>query len=180
MEPLNSMLIRIASANDASRIAEIHTESWRATYESALTREYLADIVPNERLNTWQERLESPRPNQRVFVAEFNGSIEGFVCIFIGENPRWGSYLDNLHVSADHQSVGVGRSLLYKAARQSFIESPCLGMCLLVNQDNIRAQGFYKKLGASNAEEGVWNAPDGSVVPTYWFKWSTLGSLSEH
>ena len=44
-------------------------------------------------------------------------------------------------------------------------------MYLLVNQDNAKAQQFYKNSGARNAKEGVWNAPDGNVVPSYWFVW---------
>jgi hypothetical protein len=53
-------------------------------------------------------------------------------------------------------------------------------MCLLVNQDNVKAQAFYNSLGARNAENGVWNAPDGSEVPTYWFVWDKIGTLTEN
>ena len=47
--------------------------------------------------------------------------------------------------------------------------APHKGLCLLVNQNNARAQNFYLKLGAVNARVGSWAAPDGSAVPTFWF-----------
>ena len=53
-------------------------------------------------------------------------------------------------------------------------------MYLLVNQDNIMAQQFYESLGARNLKPGVWNAPDGSNVPTYIFYWDTLKELIQN
>jgi ribosomal protein S18 acetylase RimI-like enzyme len=99
------------------------------------------------------------------------------VCVYTGKNPDWGSYLDNLHVRKAHQSKGIGKSLFIEGARFCFQKEPLKGMCLLVNQDNHKAQGFYKKLGGRNAKKGVWNAPDGSTVPTYWFVWDNLSNL---
>lgn len=172
------MKIRKATLTDAPAIANIHTSSWRNTYQNALTEQYLSDVAPIERNKIWQHRLEDPKPNQHVFIAEVDNDITGFVCIYLGENPRWGAYLDNLHVNKTHQSQGVGKSLLIEAARCSFQKHPAQGMCLLVNQDNIHAQAFYIKMGAVNAEEWVWNAPDGSAVPTYWFVWGNLNNLA--
>jgi len=97
-----------------------------------------------------------------------------------GENPNWGSYLDNLHVLNAHQSKGIGKSLLVEVARWCIQREPTKGLCLLVNQDNINAQQFYKRLGARNTESSVWNAPDGSVVPTYWFVWESVNGLAQN
>jgi ribosomal protein S18 acetylase RimI-like enzyme len=115
-----------------------------------------------------------------VSVAERDGEVIGFVCAYSGENSKWGSYLDNLHIRKSYQSMGIGKSLLIDAARWCHQREPNKGMCLLVNQDNVKAQAFYNSLGARNAENGVWNAPDGSVVPTYWFVWDKIGTLVEN
>lgn len=174
-----SVTLRTATPADAQSIAAIHSDSWRGTYRNVLTGQYLADVVPGERNGVWIDRLHNPRPNQHVVVAESEGDIIGFVCVYAGENPEWGAYLDNLHVRRSHQSHGVGKALLIEAARWSHRRDPGKGMCLLVNQDNVGAQAFYTRLGARNAREGVWNAPDGSVVPTYWFVWDRLRVLAE-
>lgn len=173
------MEIRAALLADAKSIADIHTLSWRSTYQNALSGKYLKDIVPKERDSVWKDRLKNPKLNQHVLVAESEGEIIGFVCLYADENPDWGSYLDNLHVRKKHQSKGIGKALLIEGAHWCFQKEPTQGLCLLVNQDNFKAQEFYKWLGAHNTQTGVWNAPDGSVVPTYWFVWEHLGSLVE-
>ncbi len=171
------MNIRVASLADASKIAGIHTSSWRDTYKSALTEAYLTGIVPREREEVWAERFINQKPNQYVLVAEFDEEIVGFACFYSGENPDFGSYLDNLHVRKAYQSKGVGKSLLIEGACWCFQQYPDKGLCLLVNQDNINAQAFYKWLGAHKSKESVWNAPDGSVVPAYWFVWDNIKGL---
>jgi hypothetical protein len=50
-------------------------------------------------------------------------------------------------------------------------------LCLLVNQNNARAQNFYLKLGGVNERADTWAAPDGSKVPTFWFVWRQLQAL---
>lgn len=114
-------------------------------------------------------------------MAESDGEIVGFGCVYSGENPEWGAYLDNLHVSKSYQSKGIGKLLLIEIAQWCLKQEPERGMCLLVNQDNTKAQEFYKKLGARNVRAGIWNAPDGSIVPTYryWFAWDDLNKLSK-
>jgi len=173
------MKIRVASKDDVKYIADIHTLSWRNTYQSALTKQYLAEIVPKERSEVWESRLENPKSNQYVIVAESDGEIVGFGCVYSGENPEWGAYLDNLHISKSYQSKGIGKLLMVEIAQWCFKQEPEKGMCLLVNQDNAKAQGFYKKLGARNARTGIWNAPDGSIVPTYWLVWDNLNKLAK-
>lgn len=149
------------------------------SYQSVLTKEYLADKVPQERIDVWKDRLENPKPNQYVLVAECSGNIVGFSCFYSGESSDYGSYLDNLHVRKSHQSKGIGKTLLIEGSRWCSHREPAKGLCLLVNQNNNKAQSFYKNLGAYNAKSSVWNAPDDSIVPTYWFAWKNLIGLVE-
>ncbi|MFZ5620753.1 MAG: GNAT family N-acetyltransferase [Pseudomonadota bacterium] len=172
------MVIREANYNDAASIAKIHSSSWRDTYGNVLTKDYLESVAPQERESIWKGRLKHPKPNQYVIVAEIEDAIIGFACAFYAENSKWGSYLDSLHVIKERQSQGVGQLLLATVARWCCQRDANLGLCLLVNQDNVHAQNFYKHLGARNTEESVWNAPDGSVVPTYWFVWSSVEPLA--
>ena len=171
------MKTREAQLSDAEAIAELHTNSWRITYKNALKANYLKDIVPSERRSVWLQRLSEPKVNQFVVVAEKEGNIIGFACVFSGENPDLDSYFDNLHVSSLHQGNGIGKLLLEKTAQYCFQQAPASGMYLLVNQDNIKAKLFYEACGAKNIKPGVWNAPDGSNVPTYILYWETLNVL---
>lgn len=56
--------------------------------------------------------------------------------------------------------------------------APKRGLYLSVNQGNHRAQQFYLGLGARNAGSWLWDAPDGSAVPAYWFLWDTVETLT--
>jgi len=171
------MLIRPATIDDANAIANIHTTSWRRTYTSELTKAYLDNIVPTERSESWLEKLTFPDNNQHIIVAEINNEIVGFACFFANKHAKRGSYLDNLHICHTHQSKGIGRLLLTHGAQWCDSIAPDKGLYLMVNQSNKRAQNFYKSLGASNVDLACWNAPDGSVVPTYLFVWSNLDLL---
>lgn len=173
------MKLRIASRSDVHTIATIHAMSWRHNYQGSLSAAYLADIAPKDRADIWHNRLSEPKANQYVLLAEMEGEIMGFACAYLNENPTWGTYLDNLHVRRDVQSKGIGKALLLGVVAASYRQDAESGMCLIVNQTNEKAQSFYQSLGARNAENGVWNAPDGSVIPTYWYVWDRLHALYE-
>lgn len=168
------MTVRPATAADAAVIADIHAASWQFHYQDVLSPAYLSDVVPHERQALWKSRFDDPKPSQQVFVAELDGEIVGFACVYARENPQWGAYLDNLHVRPAHQSRGIGQTLMTAVMRWCQAVDPEQGLCLLVNRNNVRAQTFYRRVGARNAEASVWNAPDGSAVPTYWFVWDRL------
>jgi predicted N-acetyltransferase YhbS len=104
--------LRLATEADAGRIAELHAESWRRTYRGMLRDDFLDGKVVENRLSVWRDRLGSPRPNQHVAVAESDGELDGFICAFGDEDPRWGTLIDNLHVRHRLHKSGIGRSLM--------------------------------------------------------------------
>jgi ribosomal protein S18 acetylase RimI-like enzyme len=171
------MHIVTAAESHAEAIAALHSASWAATYNDVLSADYLASTVPQERQQIWRDRLGTPRRNQVVLVAEDGDQLIGFTCLYLAEHAEWGSYLDNLHVSHAWQGQGIGKQLLLAAAQVSEAHHPGLGLYLLVNQTNQRAQGFYQAHGAYNAQASVWNAPDGSTVPTFIFRWPRAAAL---
>ncbi|HSC81832.1 MAG TPA: GNAT family N-acetyltransferase [Chitinolyticbacter sp.] len=144
-----------------------------------LSAEYLQDVAPSERQALWRRRLAEPQARQRVLVAEHDGKMAGFACCNVAEHADWGSYLNNLHVAAAHQRRGLGRRLLRSVAQLCEQASPGLGLYLLVNQANSQAQRFYSALGAQNEQASVWHAPNGSVVPTFVFRWPAAAVLAE-
>ncbi|MBB5190136.1 ribosomal protein S18 acetylase RimI-like enzyme [Silvimonas terrae] len=167
-----------ASFAHASQIAQLHWASWAATYGDVLTPDYLAHTAPAERQRIWAERLAAPAADQVVLVAEHAGEVAGFSCLYLARHEEWGSYLDNLHVAARWQGQAIGQRLLRAAAQVCEVRYPGLGLYLLVNQTNERAQRFYQANGAHNAQDSVWHAPDGSTVPTFIFRWPRASTLT--
>lgn len=173
------MNIDFASSEHAEQIAALHAASWATTYRDVLSPNYLERVVPTERLAVWQERFGNPKANQFVLVVKEAGMVVAFACAFAGEHSDWGSYLDNLHVRQSHQGRGVGSSLLKQLAAICEQRCPGQGLYLSVNQSNLRAQKFYLALGALNSQAAIWNAPDGTSVPTFRFSWPSAAALAE-
>lgn len=91
-----------------------------------------------ERLDWWRERWRSELlPVAEVVIAEADGVMIGFVTV----DPRT-LYLDQIVVAPEHWRSAVGSALLAEAKRIS----PA-GLDLDVNIDNVRAIGFYRRLG---------------------------------
>lgn len=172
------MNITSATITHAEQIAALHSASWFTTYSDVLTPTYLQLTAPLERRKIWHDRLFNPKENQIVLVAEDDEKVIGFACCYFAEHPEWGSYLDNLHVDSKHQGCGIGKQLLSKAAEFCEKRISGRGLYLLVNQSNFQAQQFYLAQGAQNSQTSIWNAPDGSTVPTFIFRWSSTATLA--
>src|SRR4051794_25616192 len=110
------MRYRRAHDEDAAAIAALHADSWRAAYRGALRDEFLDGEVLADRLRLWTARLSRPAPNQLVLVAEDAHGLAGFACAYGADDARWGTLLDNLHVSRERHGRGTGGRLLSAVA----------------------------------------------------------------
>ena len=171
------MPIRLATPEDAARIAALHAANWRATYRGILSDAYLDDEVMADRLGDWIGRFAAPQPNQQVIVAETEGALAGFACVYTADDPRWGSLLENLHVDRALKGQGLGARLMGAAARCCAEQAPGLGLYLWVLEANGAARRFYERLGAVNAEAAVWTPPDSGTVPKFRYAWASLDPL---
>jgi putative acetyltransferase len=91
-----------------------------------------------ERLDWWRERWRNEiLPAAEVVIAEADDDVIGFVTV----DPRT-LYLDQIVVAPEHWRSAVGSALIAEAKRIS----PA-GLDLDVNIDNVRAIGFYRRLG---------------------------------
>ena len=171
------MILVRARPSDAKGIAALHAESWRAAYRGSLSDDYLRDKVQADREAVWSERLNYPPPNQYVVLAEQEGELAGFGCVYVNENEEWGSLLDNLHVKAGLQGQGLGRRLVLDVAEWCLKQGFDNGLYLWVFQKNVVAQTFYQKLGAVPLGEDLWQPPGGEKVPSYRFGWKSVSEL---
>jgi ribosomal protein S18 acetylase RimI-like enzyme len=165
------MNCRDAVVTDHFPIARLHATSWRAAYQGALSDEYLARDVMNDRSTVWHERLHRPKVSQIVIVSHAGDALLGFACAFVGEDAQWGSLVDNIHVAQAARRQGLGGQLLAEIAARCAARDPDAGLHLWVLQTNVNAQLFYEALGAERAGEGVWSAPDGSQIPELRYAW---------
>jgi ribosomal protein S18 acetylase RimI-like enzyme len=169
--------IREARADDIERIARLHAESWRVAYRGMYSDAYLDGDVFADRLQVWQERLGSPKPNQYVIVAEDGGNIAGFACAYGDDDPKWGTLLDNLHVHPEGKRRGVGTQLIAAAAHWSAREYPASGFYLWVLEGNAPARRFYERHGAQNVEMQESTPAGGGTIRGLRYAWPSLAPL---
>ena len=116
-----------------SRDEDASVALWLRTWQQAYPELDFA-----ERLDWWRERWRSELlPVAEVVIAEADGAMIGFVTV----DPRT-FYLDQIVVAPEHWRSAVGSALIAEAKRIS----PA-GLDLDVNIDNVRAIGFYRRLG---------------------------------
>ena len=169
--PAQTVALRHAGTDDADAIAQLHTESWRRTYRGMMSDDFLDHRALDNRRLTWRERLEAPPPNQYVRVAGDQTAIVGFICGFADHDPVWGSYIDNLHVTAGMHRQGIGRALMRDVAGWLCQVRPDRGVWLWVMEANTSARAFYDRLGATNAGTANLRDPDGGHAPNCRYVW---------
>ncbi|MDJ1478980.1 GNAT family N-acetyltransferase [Cytophagaceae bacterium YF14B1] len=162
---------REATLQDAESIAILHATSWRNTYRGMFSDSFLDTEVWKDRKNVWEQRFFSPIPNQKVIVAEENGSLSGFVCAFGDEDSVWGTLIDNLHVSRQKQGQGIGAQLLKQIVFWMQHSHLSDSFYLWVLNDNHPARRFYEKLGAINQEAVLHDNPGGGQSLALRYAW---------
>jgi GNAT superfamily N-acetyltransferase len=166
------LTLRAATRHDAAAIAQLHADGWRSAYRGMLSDDYLNDRVHAERAALWHQRFSeyAEKPFFAV-LAEIEGNLVGFACVFPDEHPVYGAFLDNLHVAPQRTGQGIGRQLLTAVAERLAADRHSGGMYLWVIDKNTRAREFYAKAGAQEVECALLTMPDGSrrtEVRCYW------------
>lgn len=170
---------RQAQLRDAEAVASLHARSWRQNFRGEFTDAFLDGDLPGERLRVWRERLLHPPENQFVQVALDGANLVGFVCAYGAQDPRWGSFIDNLHVVDAAKRSGIGRSLMRQAGAWLVSLYADVGVYLLVLESNSAARRFYERLGATNAGGFTTETHGGALVRSCRYIWARAELLSE-
>jgi ribosomal protein S18 acetylase RimI-like enzyme len=124
-------------------------------YERALDATLLpAEEIVDAYLERMLERCRTWRG--RVFVAEAEGALVGFVCVWgrvpqeeLDQDPRDAAYVSDLVVAERWRDRGIGRALLRRAEEYARAEgAPTLGIGVLAI--NTGAHALYRELGFSD------------------------------
>ena len=118
-----------------------------------------------------------PHPTQYVVVAAEQDAIVGFACAYGSEHDRWGTKLDNLHISPSKKRKGIGTKLLADVASWSSKNYLGKGIFLWVFEQNLPARHFYEHLGGIITGDTLWIAPDGTTVKELLYGWKSAEEL---
>ncbi len=164
-------MLRLARPSDAKAVAALHAASWQLAYRGILSDAYLDRGVLADREAVWEERFRQPSPQQHVIVADDSGLLLGFACVYLDEDPIWGSLLDNIHVDRRAQRRGLGTQLLREVAAVCMSSAAGRGLYLSVLENNTAAQQFYYAHGVESVATETWDAPDGNHLLCFRLAW---------
>ncbi len=170
--------LRQAIFSDCDAIAKLHADNWRQTYRGILSDQFLDNEVEIDRLDTWHERLKSPSPNQLVIVATSNEAILGFCCLFLNDDPVFGSLLDNLHVTSSMRKSGIGKMLINDCVKYICDKAHTKKMYLWVYEANTNARIAYERLGGKHFETVTKKNEDGNIQKICRIIWEDVRNLS--
>jgi len=136
--------IRIAKGGDATAIAHVHVESWRAAYQGLMPSEFLASLSVEDRIVFWERCLLDTPPT--TFVALDRGNVVGWAsCGPSRDDDGAGTgELMAINIRPSHWRSGVGRQL-FNVVKKELAAFPIL--TLWVVQGNARAIQFYSAMG---------------------------------
>jgi ribosomal protein S18 acetylase RimI-like enzyme len=133
--------------------------------------------VFDDRAEIWRARFASSNAAQFVVVAEDDGLLDGFACVYGADDPEWGSLLDNLHVRSERWRRGIGRELMRLAATWTAQRYPG-GLYLWVLEKNDAARRFYERLGGRDIEAAAFEAPGGGQIDSRRYWWPHAAALA--
>lgn len=149
---------------DAERVAEIHTKTWKNAYKGIIHQEFLNSIDQNKRLENWKKNIVS---NEHQLIQLVSYSFDtNFIAGFItGNRSRYESLVPDcdsevwaIYVDPDIQGLGHGQAL-FKAFQDEMRNLGKKSMCLCVLKENHKARKFYEKMGGIlNSQETTFTA----------------------
>ena len=147
--------IRPATLEDAERIAQVHTDTWRLTYRALLPDPALAELAPDVQRERWEQSLSQPK-RTGTLVAEEDDEIIGFASFGPepGNDYHYQGELYAIYVLPAYQQRGIGAQLLADAAR-GLLERGLPNMMAWVLSSNPARQWCEKRGGRFLREREV-------------------------
>lgn len=141
--------IRKAEIEDAPGVAKVHVETWQSHYKGQIPDDYLANLSVEKRTKSWIETFSNPKPNNKTFVADEAGEIQGFCSVGpsrdVGASHETGE-LYAIYLDPSKQGQGIGSALM-KAGLDFLREQGFTKVTLWVLKTNLKTISFYEAKG---------------------------------
>jgi len=169
-----SVSVRAARVADATGIARVHVETWRAAYPGIVPEGYLVNMTTSQQAALWKASIHRARGADTVLVAEGPGGagIVGFGNC--GRARRGGNRGEvfTLYVAGDWQGRGIGRALLGRLFESLHGHGLNEAMIWVLSANPSRF--FYEAMGGKRLAER--REPfSGMVLDETAYGWSDLG-----
>ncbi|MGI5900672.1 MAG: GNAT family N-acetyltransferase [Christensenellales bacterium] len=138
-------MIREAGGNDREALGKVYCLSWKEGYRGILPAAYLDLLTPE----SCAPKSIIPKNN---LIAEWEGSVAGVVSFGPArdEAPTNTGEIRAIYVLPELWRHSLGKAL-FSAAAERMRGQGMPSFYLWVLKDNVRARGFYEKMGMKNA-----------------------------
>lgn len=174
--------VRVASIEDAERIAGIHVACWQETYRGLLPDHLLDEMTVADRAEMWRGVFAAFDAGAfgQCAVLELDGEAVGFAgyCTQRDEVLRaqgFGGEITAVYVRRAYQGQGAGRLLMRWSAEQ-LIAAGVQGAALWALRENTLARRFYERLGGAICGE-TQETRDGAVLTSVAYGWADVSVL---
>ncbi|AIY40405.1 GCN5-related N-acetyltransferase [Collimonas arenae] len=171
---VGDVVIRRATIADASVIAAVRIDSWRATYRGIIPDEYLDGMKIEDSTAIWSRILSATSSAANVFVAEVDGEVLGFAAGMTLKESKLGfdSELTAIYLEPSVQRAGIGRKLVAHVAA-TLASAGAQNMLVWVLTQNTQARQFYETLGGELLVEQAFSW-DGLDLQEVGYGWRTI------
>lgn len=142
------IVIRKATLEDASAIANVHVVAWKETYRGIVADDVLDNLSIQRRTEQWVNSLsDDTHAYHKAFVAVVDGRVMGFSNFGAPQikDSDFDGELFAIYILKAAHNMGVGR-MLVKAVVNGLREMGNGSMIVWVLKEN-PARGFYERLG---------------------------------
>jgi ribosomal protein S18 acetylase RimI-like enzyme len=157
--------IRRARTGDAAALAAVFDAAWREAYLGIIPGVALHRMLARRGPRWWQASIDHGRP---LVVLDVHDRVAGYVSYGRCRNrglPAEGE-IDELYLSPEYQGLGFGKRM-FRAVRNDFTDRGMTRVIVWCLSDNVRARGFYERLGGrpvAETMERVAGVPLGKVA----------------
>lgn len=171
--------VRDATPSDATSIAQVQVESWRAAYAGLIPDAVIAARTVERREAQWAQMLAEPERESVVVGVDEMGMIVGFGACGGQRDPDYdfAGELYALYLRPLAQRQGLGRALVCACADR-LLAAGRASMLAWVLRDNDPARRFYERVGGVVVGEKI-EMMDGSPLPEVAYGWRDLRLLVE-
>ncbi|MDP2856675.1 MAG: GNAT family N-acetyltransferase [Bacillota bacterium] len=174
------MLIRKAGEADLRGVAQVHVDTWKATYRGIVPDEFLDSLSyadSEARLRRYLKQIAAGS-GDRIYVAESDdGQVAG---IATGGKSRadhapLSAEVKSVYVLPSHQRQGVGKRLI-DALVTDLASDGFSSVIICVLKENKNARRFYEGIGGQLAGKGLINI-GGKDLEEVMYLWPDISCL---
>lgn len=175
------IVVRSARDSDASKIAQVHVNTWKEAYAGLLDSNFLDGMTVSRMTRHWRRAFDQKGADldDAIYVAATDKDVVGFVTISACRDvfAPWEAEVTMLYILDEYRGAGIGRALMKTAADHALSRGMFSGG-LWVLRDNLHARGFYEALGGDRCGRKM-DTVGGRSVPLVGYSWSEIAALAE-